>query len=83
MVMIGFLLRLLFYVAATNALYIWEPRHVDVPWRAPERKSVDSSAGASRSQPLSLAIHHRADPVSSRKGLLLLGPSSASKTNMA
>lgn len=65
------LLQLSTWVAATNALYIWEACRVDETCPPLEGKTVNSRADSGRSQPLSLEIHHHTKPVSSRSPISL------------
>lgn len=78
MVMLALLLQLSIWVAATNALFIWEACRVDGTCPEPEGKTADSRAGTRRSQPLALGIHRHANPVSESAHLT----HSASETNL-
>lgn len=66
MVKPALLLQLSLWAAAANAFHIWEPCRVSGTCESPKGKSVESRAEARRSQPLTLEIHHRPPPVSSR-----------------
>ena len=67
MAMLALLLRLSIWVAAVNALFIWEACRVDGTCPSPKGKTVDVGVDlgveAKRSQPLVLEIH-RTNPVS-------------------
>lgn len=68
MAMLALLLQLSTWVAAVNALFIWEACRVDGTCPSPKGKTVDLGVDfgveAKRSQPLVLEIHHT-NPVSS------------------
>lgn len=57
------LLHLSTWVAATNALFIWEPCRVDGTCPSATGKTVDPRAEGEGAQPLTLGIHHRTQPV--------------------
>lgn len=61
--LLALLLRLSIWVAAANALFIWEACRVDGTCEHNEGRAVGSRPGARHSEPVTLEIHQRTAPV--------------------
>ncbi|SPO03403.1 uncharacterized protein DNG_06086 [Cephalotrichum gorgonifer] len=57
------ILQISAWIAAANALYIWEPCRVDGTCQSTEGQTIDSGASTRRSQPVTLEIHQRTEPL--------------------